>query len=356
MSLREIQVLKVLPIHPNIITLHDVIYGIDGQYALVFEYAAEGSLEDYMERVKKSKSLSFAVDNNPVQMNKQLLPEDQIKSIVRDVLNGLNHLHERGYFHRDIKPANLLLSANGDCKVADFTLARFQLGARPDSRPLTVYISTRWYRPPEILLHSPTYGAPVDIYATGCVAAELYTGEPLFPGSTDIDQLDRIFRGIGIPTLATWPDGVKLMEQMQLSCSVGQYNGCLRSDLPVYLAETTMQLMEDLLALDPNKRPSAAQALTHPYFDSRGVHALVTPSEHPPCTSNSRRPIFQSPTSVSTTDHEDSLFSPNADVPDPRCLDLPSPDSVIPSNLADSKKMPVPKVPLRNPYRKRKAA
>ena len=80
-------------------------------------------------------------------------------------------MHDHGAFHRDLKPENLLFY-NGHVKVADFGLSK-DIRSQP---PHTDYVSTRWYRAPEILLHSTTYNSPVDIFAMGCIAAELFTG------------------------------------------------------------------------------------------------------------------------------------------------------------------------------------
>ena len=91
-------------------------------------------------------------------------------------------MHTHGLFHRDLKPENLLFF-NGNVKVADFGLAK-EVMSRP---PHTDYVSTRWYRAPEILMHSTDYNTPSDIFAIGCIAAELYTGMPLFPGRNEED-------------------------------------------------------------------------------------------------------------------------------------------------------------------------
>ena len=96
-------------------------------------------------------------------------------------------MHERGFFHRDIKPENLLM--RGDtCKVADFGLVR-EVRSLP---PYTDYVSTRWYRAPEVLLRSPRYSSPIDMFAVGCILAELYTLQPLFPGTSEIDQITKV--------------------------------------------------------------------------------------------------------------------------------------------------------------------
>ena len=92
-------------------------------------------------------------------------------------LQGLVYMHKNNYFHRDLKPENLLTDGH-TVKIADFGLAK-ELDSRP---PMTDYVSTRWYRAPEILLRSPNYNAPIDIFALGAIMAELYTMRPLFPG------------------------------------------------------------------------------------------------------------------------------------------------------------------------------
>ena len=96
------------------------------------------------------------------------------------ILQGLAYMHKQGYFHRDMKPENLLCSGD-TIKIADFGLAR-EIRSRP---PFTDYVSTRWYRAPEVLLRSPIYSAPIDMFAMGAIMAELYTLRPLFPGSSE---------------------------------------------------------------------------------------------------------------------------------------------------------------------------
>lgn len=141
-----------------------------------------------------------------------------VSSIYSQVVNGLHHIHESGYFHRDMKPENLLVTTTGLAdypptspiappgaapekdvvviiKLADFGLAR-ETRSNP---PYTEYVSTRWYRAPEVLLRSRDYSNPVDMWALGTILAELINLKPLFPGDGEIDQVARICEVLGDP-------------------------------------------------------------------------------------------------------------------------------------------------------------
>ena len=111
---------------------------------------------------------------------------------MKQVLMGLAFVHDRGYFHRDLKPENLLYQ-DGTVKIADFGLSK----ECKRGQNHTNYVSTRWYRAPEIMLRQKNYEIMVDVFAAGCIFAELFTGEPLLPGSSETDMLHRLSRLIG---------------------------------------------------------------------------------------------------------------------------------------------------------------
>lgn len=121
--------------------------------------------------------------------------ESIIRNILYQIYQGLNFMHKHGFFHRDIKPENLLCNGPDLIKIADFGLAR-ETRSRP---PYTDYVSTRWYRAPEVLVRSTNYSSPIDIWAVGCIMSELYTLQPLFPGRSEIDQIFRICSVLGTP-------------------------------------------------------------------------------------------------------------------------------------------------------------
>lgn len=158
---------------------------------MVFEYLDYNLYEVYAKMKEQGKSFTEAEIKYPF-----LKP----RSHVYQILSGLAHMHKNGFFHRDMKPQNLLIY-NNVVKVCDLGLAR-EIRSRP---PFTDYVSTRWYRAPELLLRSTNYNSPVDIFALGCIMAELYTLIPLFAGANEVDQLNKIVKVLGTPDKADWP-------------------------------------------------------------------------------------------------------------------------------------------------------
>lgn len=153
-----------------------------------------------------------------------------IKSVLFQLLDALKHVHKHGFFHRDVKPENILVSkcrrpesihSMFFVKLADFGLSREKSG----NPPFTSYVSTRWYRSPEVILRANQYGSPMDIWAFGAVAFEIATLRPLFPGNTEIDQMHKICEIIGSPGMwitnagrniggGDWRNGVAMAEQI----------------------------------------------------------------------------------------------------------------------------------------------
>eukprot|EP00775_Hariotina_reticulata_P007724 gene7724-7923_t len=181
--LRELKALHTLR-SSHIVDLLDV-FTTKNNLVLVFEYM-DWSLED----VVRDKNLQ--------------IPPAAVKAYMQMLLQALAFTHEQQVVHRDVKPDNLLIGNSGIMKLADFGLAR-SLTASPDSSCMTPQVFSRWYRPPELLMGCNWYGAAVDIWAAGCVLAELLLRKPWFPGHCDMDQLDRIFKALGVPTVESWP-------------------------------------------------------------------------------------------------------------------------------------------------------
>eukprot|EP00455_Lapot_gusevi_P054488 TRINITY_DN8743_c0_g1_i4.p1 TRINITY_DN8743_c0_g1~~TRINITY_DN8743_c0_g1_i4.p1 ORF type:complete len:303 (-),score=67.66 TRINITY_DN8743_c0_g1_i4:72-980(-) len=240
-AIREISLLKQLQ-HPNIVRLYDVVHS-EKKLTLVFEYLDQ-DLKKYLDN---------AGDNG--------LDPATIKSFLWQLLQGIAYCHQHRVLHRDLKPQNLLINMEGELKLADFGLARaFGIPVRS----YTHEVVTLWYRAPDVLMGSRKYSTPVDIWSIGCIFAEMATGQPLLPGASESDQLLKIFKMFGTPTVQSWPGMASLPDY--------------KEDFPVYKAQPLKQicptldavgldLLSKMLQYDPARRVSAENALRHPYFN-----------------------------------------------------------------------------------------
>lgn len=243
-AIREISLLKELQ-HENIVGLSDVIHWKNQLY-LVFEFIDQ-DLKMYMDSVRKS--------------GKKMDPKE-IKRVMYQLLDGLAFCHSHRVLHRDLKPQNILIDKRGSVRLADFGLAR---AFNVPIRTYTHEVVTLWYRAPEILMNQRQYSVPVDIWAIGCIFAELINLTPLFPGDSEIDQLMKIFQALGTPTEENWP-GVS-----SLPCYRSTFPNWKGNNIDYYVRtfEDTdgIDLLQKMLVYNPNKRISAKEALKHPYFD-----------------------------------------------------------------------------------------
>lgn len=239
-ALREIKLLKELK-DPNIIELIDA-FPHKGNLHLVFEF-----METDLEAVIRDRNIFLS-------------PAD-IKSYLQMTLKGLAVCHKKWVLHRDMKPNNLLIGSNGQLKLADFGLAR--IFGSPDRR-FTHQVFARWYRAPELLFGTKQYGSAVDVWAAACIFAELLLRRPFLQGSSDIDQLGKIFAAFGTPTPSQWPDMLYLPDYVEF-----QYVPAppLRSLFPM-ASDDTLDLLSKMFAYDPKSRITIQQALEHRYFTS----------------------------------------------------------------------------------------
>lgn len=231
----ELKALKALR-HPCVVRLRELLRSQrDGSLFFIFEFIGS--------------DLSSLIEENP-----RGLAEGHAVELTRQLLVGLCHIHQVGFFHRDIKPANILLDpVQQTIRIADFGETR-SLRARP---PFTDYVGTRWYRAPECLLRNNFYSSPVDVWAAGLVFAELLRGSTLFMGSSGIDQLNKIFAVLGVPDLRDWPEFKQLVGAIHFH--VDQVSG-VEQVLPNVSSEVHLA-MAGILTLNPGKRPAARRCL-----------------------------------------------------------------------------------------------
>ncbi|EEQ88471.1 negative regulator of the PHO system [Blastomyces dermatitidis] len=239
-AIREISLMKELK-HENILSLYDIIH-TENKLMLVFEFM-DKDLKKYME-----------VRNNQLNYT-------TIKDFMHQLLRGVAFCHHNRVLHRDLKPQNLLINTNGQLKLADFGLARaFGIPVNTFSHEVV----TLWYRAPDVLLGSRMYNTSIDIWSAGCIMAEMYMGRPLFPGSTNEDQLQKIFRLMGTPSERSWP-GISQFPEYKPNFPV-----YATQDLSLILPQIDplgLDLLNRMLQLRPEMRISAADALRHAWFN-----------------------------------------------------------------------------------------
>ncbi|KAJ7524882.1 hypothetical protein O6H91_17G026100 [Diphasiastrum complanatum] len=302
-AIREIMLLREC-MHENVVKLVNVHTNhLDMSLYLAFDYA-EHDLYEIIRHHREKLSCS--------------INQYTVKSLLWQILNGLNYLHSNWIIHRDLKPSNILVMGEGEeqgvVKIGDFGLARiYQAPLKPLfdngiyffsnaqvcllmhcwmkslNLNINMVVVTIWYRAPELLLGAKHYTSAVDMWAVGCIFAELLTLKPLFQGLEDksgpnpfqIDQLDKIFKVLGHPTPDRWPTIGHLPHWQQNKSLIQGHkydNPGLHTVVQLSQKSPAYDLLSRMLEYDPTKRISAAQALEHEYFRAEplpGRNALV---------------------------------------------------------------------------------
>lgn len=330
MKLKELKSLLAIPHHPNIIPLYDAFL-MPGSKELHFVFECmEGNLYQ-LTKSRKGRSLAGGL----------------VASIFQQIVKGLHHIHQYGYFHRDMKPENLLITTTGLAdyptasplampgtppekdvlvivKLADFGLARETL-SKP---PYTEYVSTRWYRAPEVLLRSRDYSNPVDLWALGTILAEIVNLKPLFPGQSEVDQVLQICDVIGDPMHdygnddrgrkkggGEWQRGVKMARAVGFEFPVVKpvtFSTLFSSKIPPSLIDC----IQDLLRYDPRARMTTDDLMNHYYFttlaprlqppQAKAMVAATTPEQQASMMRQMPKANLQSLASISSLANVDA--------------------------------------------------
>ncbi|TKS77167.1 Cyclin-dependent kinase 11B [Collichthys lucidus] len=199
----------------------------------------------------------------------------EVKTLMIQLLRGVRHLHDNWILHRDLKTSNLLLSHKGILKIGDFGLAR-EYGS--PLKPYTPVVVTLWYRSPELLLGAKEYSTAVDMWSVGCIFGELLTQKPLFPGKSEIDQINKIFKDLGSPSEKIWPGYSELPAVKKMTFTEYPYNN-LRKRFGALLSDQGFDLMNKFLTYCPSKRILSDEGLKHEYF--RETPLPIDPSMFP---------------------------------------------------------------------------
>ncbi|KAG4026197.1 hypothetical protein MFRU_043g00040 [Monilinia fructicola] len=234
---RELKLLKHLK-HENVISLSDIFIS---------------PLEDiYFVTELLGTDLHRLLTSRPLE--KQF-----IQYFLYQILRGLKYVHSAGVVHRDLKPSNILVNENCDLKICDFGLARIQ------DPQMTGYVSTRYYRAPEIMLTWQKYDVEVDVWSAGCIFAEMLEGKPLFPGKDHVNQFSIITELLGTPpddvihTIAS-ENTLRFVQSLPKRERQPLANKFHNAD------PLAIDLLEKMLVFDPRKRVKASEALSHEYL------------------------------------------------------------------------------------------
>jgi len=268
--------------HPNVINLVEIILE-DKCIFMVFEYAEHDLLQ---------------IIHHHTQPPRYPIPATTIKSVLFQLLNGLLYLHTNWVLHRDLKPANIMVTSRGEIRIGDLGLARLFYKPLCSLFNGDKVVVTIWYRAPELLLGSRHYTPAVDLWAVGCIFAELLSLRPIFKGEEakmdskktvpfQRNQMQKIVEILGMPTKEKWPGLIHQPEHGQLQTvayasrnSVDNKSSGLENWYKNTLSSAGYQegtpaghpgqlgfdLLAKLLEYDPEKRLTAKEALQHPYF------------------------------------------------------------------------------------------
>uniref|UniRef100_A0A915Q630 Mitogen-activated protein kinase n=1 Tax=Setaria digitata TaxID=48799 RepID=A0A915Q630_9BILA len=249
-TFREVMFLQEFGRHPNIIKLYNVLKADNNRdIYLVFEFM-EADLHNVIKKLTILKDI-----------HKQF--------IMCQLFRAVRFLHSGNVLHRDLKPSNILLDADCRVKLADFGLARSlsQIEEYPEGQnmpELTEYVATRWYRSPEILLAAKCYTKGVDMWSLGCILGEMLLGHALFPGTSTINQIERIMNTIPRPSKTD----IESIGSQYASSVLEKMPRRPQKPLEAFLTNSDPQaidLIQRLLIFAPHKRLNVDQCLVHPY-------------------------------------------------------------------------------------------
>jgi glycogen synthase kinase 3 beta len=258
---RELQIMRMVD-HCNVVRLKHCFYTTADDELflnLVLEY-----VPDTVYRISKH----YAKQG-------QRMPLPYIRLYVYQMCRALHHIHQKGICHRDIKPQNLLVNSQShELKLCDFGSAKVLVRGEPNIS----YICSRYYRAPELIFGATNYTPAIDVWSVGCVMAELFLGQPLFPGESGVDQLVEIIKVLGTPG----KEEIHAMNPSYQEFKFPQIKSHPWSKVfSKRIPQEAIDLVSAMLTYDPVKRVTALEALAHPFFDELRRPGACLPNGQP---------------------------------------------------------------------------
>mmetsp|Transcript_575 Transcript_575/g.1143 ORF Transcript_575/g.1143 Transcript_575/m.1143 type:complete len:427 (-) Transcript_575:289-1569(-) len=255
--LRELKFLRLLRGHENIISVLDVL--VPSQRLFDDTFVVFEHMPTDLRRLLRSRT----------ELN-----HDHIKYLLFQIMRGVGYLHSAKVFHRDLKPDNLLVNSKCELKICDFGLARAAFEGNQDQVFFTDYVATRWYRAPELITSRiSNYSTAIDMWSVGCIFAEILSkGKPLFPGNNVDEQFALILEVTGRPS----DNAVAQLRHSDARNFLESLPQGPRRPLREIFRDSpplAVDLLQQLLEFDPDRRISAAEALRHEYF--RGFRNMI---------------------------------------------------------------------------------
>lgn len=262
--LREIKLLRHFNSHENVITIQDMMCMPPDTVDFKDVYIVTNLMESDLDRIIASN---------------QDLTDQHFQYFLYQILRGLKFVHSADVLHRDLKPSNLLVNANCDLALCDFGLSRGVDGSVDSG--LTEYVVTRWYRAPELLCDSNSYGKAVDIWSVGCIFAEMLCRKPFFRGENPHHQLQVIVEKIGCPDEEDMYFVTNSLARKAVLSAREAKVQPIANSLPPGASPQAIDLLEKMLVFRPEGRITVEEALEHPYL--KELHAQM---EEPKCENN----------------------------------------------------------------------
>lgn len=286
------------------------------EVAYMIEFVGHSNILQLFEVVKSEDDrhlylITELIDTDLLRILKNSVLQQIHKLFIGyQIFRALKYIHSAGVMHRDLNPSNILVSQKCKIKISDFGLARSALeGEMVRKHPLTEYVSTRWYRSPEIILGCTRYTLSIDIWAAGCIMCEMQGGTAVFPGASMIGMIEWLIEVLGTPSkIDSASMQAPYTREMIMSLPPAKPIRPLQKLYPA-AAEEAIDMWGLCLQWNPAKRLTAEEGLRHPYFS-----ALHNPDDEP-CWQMKINTILPDYERATVNDYRDQIYADVVEVP-----------------------------------------